>query len=135
MTLFGKKKNGVQADIRLTVTSRLQELCGGDEELYRALSNLMFLDPGKIFLPLENVINEARDYEMKGNSVRAEVGYRIAGGVSLYKGDTDGVRTYFGKAASLSNNARPEYTTLAKRADEAVTVARKYYENSDSIRI
>ena len=95
----------------------------------------MFLDPRKIVLPLESIISEARDYEAKGNNLRAEVGYRTAGGVSLYKGDTDGVRTYFAKAASLSSNSRPEYTALAKRADEAVSVSRKYYENSDSVRI
>ncbi len=117
------------------MASRLQDLCGGNEELYRALSNLMFLDPKKITSPLESVLNEARDFEVKGNNMRAEVGYRIAGGVSLYKGDLEGVRTHFAKAASLAGDSHPEYRTIAKRADEAVTVARKYYESSDTVKI
>ncbi len=95
----------------------------------------MFLDAKKIVVPLDNILNEARDYEMKGNNIRAEVGYRIAGGVSLFRGDTEGVRTYFAKASSLSRDARPEYKTAAKRAEEAVSVAKKYYENSETFRL
>ncbi len=95
----------------------------------------MFLDPRKITVPLENVLNEARDFEVKGNNMRAEVGYRIAGGISLYKGDLEGVRTHFAKAASLAGESHHEYRMIAKRADEAVTVARKYYESSDTVKI
>lgn len=113
------------------MTSRLQELSGRDEELYRALSHLMFLDPNKIKSPIENVLGEAKDFEIKGNGLRAELNYRIAGGISLYRGDVEGVRKYFSKAASLAGDARPEYGTMAKRADEAITIARKYYENSE----
>ncbi len=125
----------MQAEVRLTVNTRLQELCGGDEELYHALSNLMFLDPKKIVASLDSILNEARDFEMKGNNMRAEVGYRIAGGVSLFRGDTEGARTYFTKASSLSRDARPEYKTVAKRADEAVSVAKKYYENFETLKL
>ncbi len=95
----------------------------------------MFLDPKKIVVPLDNILNEARDYEMKGNMIRAEVGYRMAGGVSLFRGDIEGVRTYFMKASSLSGDARPEYKTVAKRADEAVSVAKKYYENPETVKL
>ncbi len=109
-------------------------MCGGDEELYRALSNLMFLDPKKITVALEIILNEARDFEMNGNNIRAEVAYRTAGGVSLFKGDTEGVKNYFSKASLLAAS-RPEYMTLAKKADEAVSVARKYYESSESLRL
>ncbi len=91
----------------------------------------MFLDPNKIKSPIENVLGEAKDFEIKGNGLRAELNYRIAGGISLYRGDVEGVRKYFSKAASLAGDARPEYGTMAKRADEAITIARKYYENSE----
>ncbi len=89
----------------------------------------MFLDPAKINLPLEGILAETQEFEKNGNTVRAEVGYRIAGGISIHKGDSEGVKTYFSKAASLTGNARPEYRTIAKRAREAVDIARKYYEN------
>lgn len=109
---------------------RLQELCGGDNELYHALSNLMFLDPRKITLSLESILAEAREHESKGNKLRAEVSYRIAGGISLYKGDVEGLRTYFTRAAMLAENSHPEYGSVAKRAEEAVNIARKYYETT-----
>ncbi len=134
--LFGRKKTTASPDaaLEVSVTSRLQELCGGDEELYGALSNLMFLDPKKITVALETILNEAREFEMNGNIIRAEVAYRTAGGVSLFKGDTAGVRNYFSKA-SLFAASRPEYMMLVKRADEAVSVARKYYESSESLKL
>ena len=137
MFLFGRKKAAASpvSIVQISEASRLQELCGGNEELYQALSSLMFLDPKKILTSFENVLNEAREFEEKGNKLRAEVSYRVAGGISLYKGDVEGVRTHFSKAASFAGNSHPEYKTIAKRADEAVSVAKKYYENSDPVKI
>lgn len=113
-------------------STKLRELSGGDSDLYGALSHLMFLDPKKITTPLDAVLKEAQDYEAQGNKLRAEVGYRIAGGISLYKGDADGVNKYFAKAASLAGDSHPEYQIILKRSIEAVAVARKYYEEFGS---
>ncbi len=96
--------------------------------MYAALSRLLFLDPKKIVPPMDTILTEAQDYESKGNRLKAEVGYRVAGGLSLWKGDADGVRKYFTKASMFAGEARPEYMTLTKRGDEAVGIARKYYE-------
>ena len=129
----GKKKAAeIQPMPVVTVSSRLRELCGGDEDMYTALSRLMFLDPRKIVSPLESVLSEAMESESKGNNLRAEVGYRIAGSISLWKGDAEGVRKYFTKASMFAGDSRPEYKTLARKADDAVGVARKYYEVSES---
>ena len=135
--IFGKgKKKSVDPQTTtmvVSVSSRLRELCGPDEEMYSALSRLMFLDPKKIVSPLQTVLTEAQESETKGNGLRAEVGYRIAGSMSLWTGDAEGVRKYFTKASTFAGEARPEYRTLAKRADDAVTIARKYYEASETI--
>jgi hypothetical protein len=112
--------------------SRLRELCGGDADLYGAMSHLMFLDPKKIMMPLDRVLTEAQDYEAQGNKLRAEVGFRIAGGISLAKGDADGVNKYFSKAASFAGDSHPEYQIILKRGSEAVAIARKYYEEFGS---
>jgi hypothetical protein len=114
------------------VADRLKELSGGDSDLYAAMSRLMFLDPKKIMTPLDRVLSEAQEYEAQGNKLRAEVSYRIAGGISLYKGDIDGVNKYFAKAASFAGNSHPEYQVLLKRSSEAVAIARKYYEELGS---
>jgi hypothetical protein len=88
----------------------------------------MFLDPKKIMMPLDGILKEAQDYEAQGNKLRAEVAYRIAGGIALSKGDIDGVNKYFSKAASFAGDRHPEYQILLKRSNEAVEIARKYYE-------
>ena len=110
------------------MATRLRELCGGDGDLYAAMSRLMFLDPKKIMTTLERVLGDAQEYEAQGNKLRAEVAYRIAGGISLYRGDLDGVNKYFAKAASFAGDSHPEYNYIVKRSSEAVAVARKYYE-------
>jgi len=130
--MFGREKKKTAAPQpnmpMVPVGGRLRDLCGSDEEMYTALSRLLFLDPKKIVSPMETVLSEAQDYEMKGNRLRAEVGYRVAGGMSLWKGDAEGVRKYFTKASMFSGEVRPEYRALAKRSDEVVAIARKYYE-------
>lgn len=129
----GKKKEAESSGPAMEASSinRLRELCGGDEELYSALSHLMFLDPKKIHSRIENLLLDAQEYEAKRNNLRAELSYRIAGGISLYTGDPDGVRKHFSKAASLGGDGRPAYAILARRPGDAVSVAKKYYENME----
>lgn len=133
---FGKpkqKNSPLETNTDSVVANRLKELCGGDSDLYGAMSRLMFLDPKKITTPLDRVLAEAQDSEAQGNKLRAEVGYRIAGGISLYRGDLDGVKKYFEKAASFAGDSHPEYQIILKRSDEAVKVARKFYDEFGSL--
>ncbi len=109
--------------------SRLQEITSNDPEMYQSMSRLLFLDPKRITASLEEAISQATNFESTGNRTRAEVWYRIAGGIALYRGDAEGVRKFFEKAASISGNSKPEYKTAASRPQEAVSIARKYYEN------
>ncbi|TMI20892.1 hypothetical protein E6H31_07465 [Candidatus Bathyarchaeota archaeon] len=132
---FGKPKQKATSDEvgpEMLIANRLKELCHGDDDLYRAMSRLMFLDPKKITIPLERVLTEAQDFEAQGNNLRAEVSYRIAGGISLYKSDLAGVNKYFSKAASLAGNSHLEYQTLLKKSSDAVDIARKFYEEFNS---
>ncbi len=127
--MFGrdKKKEAAPQSVNI-MGGRLQELCGSDDEIYVALSRLLLLDPKKISPPIESFLSEAQDYELKGNRFKAEVGYRIAGSMSLWNGDSERVRNYFTKASLIAGDARPEYGTITKRANDAVAIARKYYE-------
>jgi hypothetical protein len=132
---FGKpkQKDLVETSAESVVANRLKELCGGDGDFYGAMSRLMFLDPKKITTPLDRVLGDAQGFEAQGDKLRAEVAYRIAGGISLYKGDLDGVKKYFEKAASFAGDSHPEYQVLLKRSSDAVNVARKYYEEFGSM--
>lgn len=130
--MFGrdkKKSAAPQPDAPVVIVGgRLRELCGPDEEMYTTLSRLLLLDPPKIASPLETLLSEAQGYETKGNRIKAEVGYRVAGGLSLWKGDTDGVRNYFNKASVLAGGEKPEYLAIMKKPDIAVAIARRFYE-------
>ena len=96
--------------------------------MYRALSRVLFLDPKRITTSLENAVSQASTFEASGNRTRAEVWYRIAGGIALFRGDADAVRKFFEKASASAEEPRPEYKIVAARSQEAVEMARKYYE-------
>jgi hypothetical protein len=135
LSLFGKKKNQPSPAEDPTenqepmVLSKLQEITAGDDEMYRSLSRLLFLDPKKILTSLEDAVSQATIFDSTGNRTRAEVWYRIAGGIALYRGDQDGVRKFFEKASSIAGDRRPEYKTIASRSQDAVNLARKFYES------
>jgi hypothetical protein len=113
--------------------NRLKDLCEGDADLYGALSRLMFLDPKKITTSIEQAVSDGQAFEKQGDKLRAEVNYRIAGGIALSRGDPAGVRTYFEKAASMASDSKQEYQVLLKRSDQAVNIARRFYEEFGSI--
>lgn len=133
--LLGKKKNQTPDSGSPTenqepmVLSKLQEITANDTEMYQTLYRLLFLDPKKITTSLEDAVSQASTFESSGNKTRAEVWYRIAGGISLYRGDAEGVRKFFEKASSIAGDRRPEYKTIANRSQDAVNVARKFYES------
>lgn len=132
---FGKPKqrNPLDNNAETPVTTRLKDLCGGDGDFYGAMSRLMFLDPKRITAPLDRVLADARESEAKGDKLRAEVSYRIAGGIALYRADTASVKNYFGKAASFAGDTRPEYQVILKQSEEAVNIATKYYNEIGSV--
>ncbi len=132
LSLFGRKKTEVSTTVisDSAVPSRLQEITGSDAELQQVMSKLLFLDPKKITTSLDEVLSQASQLESSGSRIRAEISYRIAGGIALFKLDVDGVRKFFEKASSLAGDSRPEYKTIAKRAQDAVNVAKKYYETA-----
>jgi hypothetical protein len=112
--------------------NRLRDLCGVDTDLFTGMARLMFLDPTRVKTTLDKMLNEAQDYETRGNKLRAEVAYRIAGGISLIKGDSAGVESNFSKAAAIAGDSHPEYQILVKKSQAAVAVARKFYDESAS---
>ena len=133
--LFGKRKNrpsptgNPPENQEPLVLSKLQEITIGDAEMYQSLSRLLFLDPKKITTSQEDAVSQATTFDSNGNKTRAEVWYRIAGGIALYRGDQESVRKFFEKASTIARDRRPEYKTIASRSEDAVNLARKFYES------
>ncbi len=136
--LFRKKKSessdSTPESLKVSPGSRLLELCNGDTELYQSLARILIVDPKRVTVPIDSFLAEAQEDEAKGDKLRAELAYRIAGALALFKGDKEGVQKYFQKALSLATTSRQEYKTLAQHPANAVEVARRYYE-SESIQV
>jgi len=128
--LFGRKRPQAlpEGNSEPIVANRLQELTGSDAEMYQSLSKILFLAPKRINASLEDAVSQASAFEASGDKMRAELWYRIAGGIALYRADAGAVRKYFEKAASLAVYGKPEYKAIMTRAEDAVGVARKFYE-------
>ena len=114
-----EKKEAVEA------MSGLERVCSGDKEVYDALRGTMFLDPRNIEVSMKDSEKTAKDFEKKGDKLRARTSYETAGGLAIYKGDVEKVKKYFGKCAELSPDS--DYPIL-KIPERAVSKAQEYYQ-------
>jgi len=105
--------------------SALEKICKGDEEIYQALRGTMFLDPRNIGVSMKEAEKNAKDFEKKGDTLKARTWYGTAGGLAIYEGDVKKVKEYFGKCAELSSDN--DYPIL-KIPERAVNKAQEYYQ-------
>jgi hypothetical protein len=105
--------------------SALERICEGDEEVYQALRGTMFLDPRNIGVSMKEAEKNAKDFEKKGDKLKARTWYGTAGGLAIYEGDVKKVTEYFGKCAELSSDN--DYPIL-KIPERAVNKAQEYYQ-------
>ncbi|MCW1301467.1 MAG: hypothetical protein QW507_03420 [Candidatus Nanoarchaeia archaeon] len=115
------------------VKSQLEELCGGDDELYRAL-RWINLDPrGKD--PKEYEM-KAKEEEKQGKLLHARVNYHVAGSLYLYAGNARSAVKCFSKCSELhkklygENSIHEAYEYLKKRegAEKAIPILKTYLE-------
>lgn len=107
------------------VTTSLESVCSNDREAYEALYKTMLLDPRKTEMSMKEAAEKAKDFEKRGDALKARIWYELAGGLAIYKGDVKNVKKYFSKCAKLSPNT--SYTIL-KIPDRAVAKAQEYYQ-------
>jgi hypothetical protein len=127
MDRFRKKKGQeekINVDTAPTI-SELEQLCGDDKETYEALVHVMFLDPRKIEIPIEDAAGEAKQFEKAKDLVRARAMYEIAGGLAIYEGDLDKVVEFFSKCEELLSDKK--YLIL-KNPEKALAIAQEYYK-------
>ena len=139
MLLFGrgKKKLEEKAVAKPSpTTERLKAICEelGKPELIGAMNNFLYLEPNKIRVPLESFLSDAQEYETKGNILLAEVGYRIAGMLSLQRESTSdsylnpnfAFASHFKAAQRLATDPK-KYETLLSDPKGSFEIARRYY--------
>jgi len=120
---FRKKEEKPVIEEEKPVKSELEEFCGNDQEVYKALFDTMFLDPRKIGTSLEEAVKKASVLEKDGDKLRAAVWYQIAGGLAIYENNVEKVKEYFGKCSELTGK---KYLIL-DIPDKAVKKAQEYY--------
>lgn len=121
--LFKLKKTETVVETVEQVLSPLQKICGNDGEVYQALSEVMFLDPTKVKISMDEAVKKAEEFEKQGNKLRAKVYYRIAGSLAVYKADVAKVKRYFGKAQKLAG----EKYAILQNPEKALAKAQEYY--------
>jgi hypothetical protein len=119
-----KKKEKVSVESEKSLTG-LEKICGGDQETYKALLNVMFLDPRKIDVSMSDAVKKAKKLEKEKDLLRARVWYEIAGGLAIHKGDVKKVIEYFSKCEKVSQGTK--YPIL-KNPEKAVAKAQEYYK-------
>jgi hypothetical protein len=125
-----KKETGkAAATTQTTPTEKsltlLEQICGNDKETYRALFNVMFLDPRKSGTTMKEAAENAKKFEKAKDNVRAKVWYEIAGSMAIYEGDPKKVVEYFGEAEKIP--PKTDYPIL-RVPEKAVAKAQEYYK-------
>ncbi|MEM1563966.1 MAG: hypothetical protein QW161_04765 [Candidatus Bathyarchaeia archaeon] len=120
-----KKKEEAKTTVEARQMTDLEQLCGDDKETYEALVNVMFLDPRKIGVSMEEAAENAKKFEKEKDVTRAKLWYQIAGGLAIYEGNVKKVVEYFSKCEKLSPGA--SYPIL-KNPEKAVAKAQEYYK-------
>jgi len=111
----------------------LEELCKGDNELYRVLSKtlLLNLELTRKAGEMDARVEKAQEYEKNKEYVRARVEYQIAGELALFEGKKTEVQKLFKKAAEIDpaypNRSILEFLAKKENAEKATAVAHEYY--------
>ena len=132
-----KKEEKVEEKAKPEEKTLLKQLCGEDSELYETLSRTILLNPAQALKEgVDSYLQKAKEFEEKGDPLRARIMYQVAGEVALYEGKTDQVQKFFKKCVETETNPEMQkvyqFYTNKKNLDKAVTVARKYYAQRSS---
>ena len=119
--IFRKKKDVKLSEPKM---SDLEQLCGGDKETYNALLPIMFLDPRKIGVPINQAADNAKKSEKEKDLVSARMWYEIAGGLAIYEGNVEKVVEYYEGAQRVTGK---KYLIL-ENPEKAVAKAQEYYK-------
>jgi len=121
-----KKKEEKKVEAVVRQPSELEILCGGDKKVYLALFDTLLLKPPPKEFSIKGALEEARQKEEAGDILGVGLCYLLAGQISLFNGDVEGVKTYFGRYQELTGK---KLTILDLGIPErAVEVAKVYYQ-------
>lgn len=119
-----EKEEEIETAEETSELTELESFCSDNPEILEALKNMMFINPSRFDISLKDALSKAKQFEKKGDNIRAALWYRIAGGLAIYEGDVSKVKDYFSKYAELTG----EKLKILEVAEEAVKKAQEYYQ-------
>ena len=133
--IFRRKKKEEKEEAQPTQKTLLEELCGGDSELYKVLSRTILLNPEMTAKDgINSYAEKAQQHEKTGDYAEARVAYQLAGEISLYEGKLTQTQKFFKKAAEVDpnyvNRKVFEYYSKKENAERALAVAKEYYRKT-----
>jgi hypothetical protein len=128
LDIFKRKKKEQESEVKTMAEQKtqteLENLCGGDKEVYEMLLDTMLLDPRKVGVTMKEAAENAKRFEKEKDLIRANIWYRVAGGLAIYEGNVKKVAEYFSESQRLSDT---NYSIL-KDPEKAVAKAQEYYK-------
>jgi len=107
-----------------TEPTELEEFFRGEPEVYEALKDLIFLDPRKVKISINDAEDKAKELKKAKDDLRAAGWYRIAGSLAIYEGNVHKVKDYFSKYAKLTGK-NPK---ILENPELSVKRAQDYYK-------
>ena len=131
--IFRKKKQ--EAAAKPAQKTLLEELCGGNDELYQALSRTILLNPRLTAKEgIDSHVDKAQEHEKIGDNIRARIEYQVAGELALYEEELAQAQKFFKKAAEADPNFENrkvfEYLSKKENAERALAVAQEFYSKT-----
>lgn len=128
LDIFKRKKGERESEVKTMAEQKtqteLENLCGGDKEVYEMLLDTMFLDPKKVGVTMKEAAENAEKFEKENDLIRASIWYRVAGGLAIYEGNVKKVVEYFSESQRISGI---NYSIL-RDPEKAVAKAQEYYK-------
>jgi tetratricopeptide (TPR) repeat protein len=136
MTPFGiLRKKEQEAAAKPAQKTLLEELCGGNDELYQALSRTILLNPRLTAKEgIDSHVDKAQEHEKNGDNIRARIEYQVAGELAIYEEKLAQAQKFFKKAAEADPNSENrkvfEYLSKKENAERALAVAQEFYSKT-----
>ncbi len=128
-----EKKKETPKTKKPTQKTLLDELSGGNTELYEALSRTLLLNPETLVKDgADFYANKAQEHEEAQNPRDARIAYQVAGEIAMYEGKMAQVQKFFKKAAEVDPECPYkdafEYLSKKENAERAIAVAKEFYK-------
>lgn len=138
LRLFGRRKdnNSTEASVSTNSEDPLATLCGGDEQLHKAISNFLLLRPAEQISQLDSTETLIRKAESagKGDPTTARINLETAVRIEMYKGNGERVRMLLERAQQLSTEGRLNRETMLSKLDDVMRISREYYHQKPQSR-